>query len=314
MPPLNTSHPSPVTFLLMGIPGLEHLHVWIGIPFCSMYVVAVVGNMTILAVVRAERSLHEPMFLFLCMLSVTDLVLSTSTLPRMLCLFWLGAHDIAFDACLTQMFFIHSFTALESGFFLSMAIDRYVAICHPLRHTTILTHTRITMMGIIVVIRGVAFFSPHPILLKQLPYCRTRIIAHTYCEFMAIVKLACLDTGTTKRYSLSMATIIGSCDAILIAISYVFILRSVFRLPSREASFKALGTCGSHVCVILVFYSTAGFSIFTHRFGKNIPAHIHIFIANIYLLVPPFLNPIVYGVRTKKIREHVLRTLVVKVV
>ena len=314
MGPANKSQTSPDTFLLMGIPGLEHLHVWIGIPFCSMYVVAVVGNMTILAVVRTEQSLHEPMFLFLCMLSVTDLVLSTSTLPRMLCLFWLGAHDIATDACLTQMFFIHSFTAMESGFFLSMAIDRYVAICHPLRHSTILTHTRITIMGIIVVIRGVAFFSPHRILLKQLPYCRTRIIAHTYCEFMAVVKLACLDTGTAKRYSLGMATIIGSCDAILIAISYVFILRSVFRLPSREASFKALGTCGSHVCVILVFYSTAGFSIFTHRFGKNIPAHIHIFIANIYLLVPPFLNPIVYGVRTKKIREHVLRTLVVKVV
>ncbi|XP_014695040.3 olfactory receptor 52D1-like [Equus asinus] len=313
MPLLNASRPSPVTFLLMGIPGLEHLHVWIGIPFCSMYLVAVVGNVTILAVVRAEQSLHEPMFLFLCMLSVTDLVLSTSTLPRMLCLFWFGAHDIAFDACLAQMFFIHSFTTMESGFFLAMAVDRYVAICDPLHHTTILTHARITIMGIIVVTRGVAFFSPHPILLKQLPYCRTRIIAHTYCEFMAVVKLACVDTGATTRYSLSVASIIGSCDAILIAVSYAFILHSVLRLPSREASFKALGTCGSHVCVILVFYSTAGFSIFTHRFGKNVPAHIHIFIANMYLLVPPFLNPIVYGVRTKKIREHVLRALMVKV-
>ncbi|XP_011717133.2 olfactory receptor 52D1-like [Macaca nemestrina] len=312
MPSLTTSRPSPVTFLLMGIPGLEHLHAWIGIPFCSMYMVALVGNVTILAVVKAERSLHQPMFLFLCMLSVTDLVLSTSTLPRMLCLFWLRVHDIAFDACLAQMFFIHSFTAMESGFFLAMAIDRYVAICDPLRHATILTHSRINIMGIIVVCRGVAFFSPHPILLKQLPYCRTRIIAHTYCEFMAVVKLACMDISATKSYSLSMASIIGSCDVILIAVSYVFILRSVFRLPSREASLKALGTCGSHVCVILVFYSTAGFSIFTHRFGKNVPAHVHIFIANMYLLIPPFLNPIVYGVRTKKIREHVLKVLRVK--
>ncbi|XP_016048188.1 olfactory receptor 52D1-like [Erinaceus europaeus] len=309
----NQSQTSPDTFLLMGIPGLEHLHGWIGIPFCSMYVVAVVGNVTILAVVRAERSLHEPMFLFLCMLSVTDLVLSTSTLPRMLCLFWFDAQDILFDACLTQMFFIHSFTAMESGFFLAMAIDRYVAICHPLRHTTILTNARIAKMGASVVFRGVAFFSPHPVLLKQLPYCRTRVIAHTYCEFMAVVKLACVDTGATKQYSLSVASVIGSCDGFLIAVSYVLILRVVFRLPSREASLKALGTCGSHVCVILVFYSTAVFTFLTHRFGHNVAPRIHIFIANMYLLVPPFLNPIVYGIRTKKIREYVLSFLKVKV-
>ncbi|NP_001164915.1 olfactory receptor 605 [Oryctolagus cuniculus] len=194
MGPDNTSQIFPNSFLLMGIPGLAHLHVWIGIPFCSVYVVAVVGNVTMLAVVRAERSLHEPMFLFLCMLSITDLVLSTSTLPHMLCLFWLRAHDIIFDAFLAQMFFIHSFTAMESGFFLAMAIDRYVAICDPLHHASILTHGPIAKMGAAVILRGVGFFSPHPILLKHLPYFRTQIIAHTHCEFMTVVKLACVDT------------------------------------------------------------------------------------------------------------------------
>ncbi|XP_008053395.1 putative olfactory receptor 52P1 [Carlito syrichta] len=310
---VNKTQLSTNTFLLLGIPGLEHLHVWIGIPFCSMYVVAMVGNVTILTVVRAKRSLHEPMFLFLCMLSVTDLVLSMSTLPRMLCLFWLGAHDITFEACLAQMFFIHSFTAMESGFFLAMAIDRYVAICDPLHHTTILTHSRIAKMGAAVVLRGVVFFSPHPILLKQLPYCRTRIIAHTYCEFMAVVKLACVDTGATRRYNLSVASVIGSCDGFFIAVSYVLILWEVFRLSSWEASLKALGSCGSHVCVILVFYSTAVFTFLTHRFGQNVAPQIHIFIANMYLLVPPFLNPVVYGIRTKKIRDHVISSLRVKV-
>ncbi|XP_011826736.1 PREDICTED: olfactory receptor 52M1-like [Mandrillus leucophaeus] len=313
MGPANTSQISPNTFLLMGIPGLEHLHAWIGIPFCCMYVVALMGNVTILAVVKAERSLHQPMFLFLCMLSVTDLVLSTSTLPRMLCLFWLRARNITIDACLAQMYFIHSVTAMESGFFLAMAIDRYVAICDPLRHASVLTHSRIANIGAAVVLRGVIFFSPQPILLKQLPYCRTRIIAHTYCEFMAVVKLACEDTGTTKRYSLSVASVIGSCDGFFIAVSYVLILRAVFHLPSQEASLKALGTCGSHVCVILVFYSTAVFTFLTHRFGHNVSPQIHIFIANMYLLVPPFLNPIVYGIRTKKIRDHVISSLRIKV-
>lgn len=108
MPPPNTSRPSPVIFLLMGISGLEHRRDWIKTPFCSRYLVAVVGNETILAVVRAERSLYEPMLLFLCMLSVTDLVRSTSTLSRMLCPFWLRDHDITFDAWLAQKFFTHS--------------------------------------------------------------------------------------------------------------------------------------------------------------------------------------------------------------
>jgi olfactory receptor len=130
---------------------------------------------------------------------------------------------------------------------------------------------------------------------------------------MAVVKLACTDTGATKRYSLGVASIIGSCDGFFIALSYVLILRAVFHLPSREASLKALGTCGSHVCVILVFYSTAFFTFLTHRFGHSVAPHIHIFIANVYLLVPPFLNPIVYGVRTKKIRDHALSFLWVKV-
>uniref|UniRef100_A0A287D9S5 Olfactory receptor 52M1-like n=1 Tax=Ictidomys tridecemlineatus TaxID=43179 RepID=A0A287D9S5_ICTTR len=306
MEPANKSEISPNSFLLMGIPGLEHLHVWIGIPFCSMYVVAVVGNVTILAVVRAERSLQEPMLLFLCMLSVTDLVLSASTLLRMLCVFWLGAHHTAFDACLAQMFFIHSFAAMESGFFLAMAIDRYVTICDPLHHATVLTHSRIAKMGAAVLVWGVAFFSPHPILLK------TQIIAHTYCEFMAVVKLACVDIGATKRYSLSVAFVIGSCDCLFMAFSYALILRAVFRLPSREACVKALGTCGSHVCVLVVFYSTAGFTFLTHRFEHNVAPQVHIFIANMYPVVPAFLNPIVDGIKTKKIREHVLSSLRVK--
>uniref|UniRef100_A0A8D1DEK9 Olfactory receptor n=1 Tax=Sus scrofa TaxID=9823 RepID=A0A8D1DEK9_PIG len=307
----NTSIPQPLIFVLAGIPGLDSSQGWLSVPFFLVFVAAVIGNATILCIVRMEESLHEPMFLFLAVLSAVDLSLVTVTVPRMLGIFWMNAKEISFSACLTQMFFIPLFYVMESGILLAMAFDRFVAIWHPLRYTTILSNNMLVKIALAVLARAVAVLTPAPILAKRLGHFQTHVIAYSYC-FMAVVKLACVDTGATKRYSLSMATIIGSCDAVLIAVSYVFILRSVFHLPSQEARFKALGTCGSHVCVILVFYSTAGFSIFTHRFGKNIPAHIHIFIANMYLLVPPFLNPIVYGVRTKKIRELVLKTLMVK--
>ena len=138
---------APSSFQLTGIPGLESLHTWLSIPFSSMYLVAVVGNVTILAVVRVEHSLHQPMYFFLCMLAIIDLVLSTSTMPKLLGIFWFGAGDIGLDACLAQMFLIHCFATVESGIFLAMAFDRYVAICNPLHHTTVLTHTMVGCLG-----------------------------------------------------------------------------------------------------------------------------------------------------------------------
>ncbi|KYO36185.1 putative olfactory receptor 52P1 [Alligator mississippiensis] len=307
MSTLNSSTQSPTTFILIGIPGLETVHIWISIPFCSMYIMAIVGNCTILFIIKTEPSLHKPMYLFLCMLSVTDLVLSSSTLPKMLSIFWFDARQIDFGACLTQMFFIHSFTAMESGFFLAMAYDRYMAICNPLRHATVLTNVIIAKIALAVVVRGAVFFFPHPFLVSSLPFCKTNIISHSYCEFMALVKLACADTTARGAYSLSLAFLIGGFDVFFITLSYTLILWTVTSLPSKEASLKAFSTCSSHICVILVFYTTAVFSFLTHRFGHNVAPHIHILVANMYLLVPPMLNPIIYGVRTRKIRERVAR-------
>ncbi|XP_054830561.1 olfactory receptor 52D1-like [Eublepharis macularius] len=311
--PSNLSSFRPASFLLLGIPSLESLHVWLALPFCSMYLMALLGNCTIFLVIKTDPSLHQPMYLFLSMLPLTDLVLSTSAMPKMLAIFWLGARRIGFSACLAQMFLIHSFTAMESGFFLAMAYDRYVAICNPLQHITTLTGARIAVIGGAVLARGVMFFSPHPFLVSQLPFCNSKVIAHSYCEFMAVVKLACADTVVTKAYSLTVASLIGAIDVLFIGMSYGLILRTVCHLPSKEAGLKALGTCGSHICVILIFYTTAVFSFLSHRFSHgSIPHHVHILIANIYLLVPPTLNPIIYGVRTKQIRRRVLQGLHLK--
>jgi olfactory receptor len=196
---------------------------------------------------------------------------------------------------------------MESGFFLAMAFDRYVAICNPLRHSTILTHTVTGRMGIAIVLRGTTLLSPHPFMLRWLPYCRTNIISLTYCEFMALIKIACAETRVCRAYSPIVAFLTGGMDFILIICSYVRILYTVFHLPSKHAKFKTLSTCGSHVCVILVTYIPAFFSFLTHRFGYRVAPHVHIFVANICLLFPPMVGPIIYGVRTKKIRNRFLK-------
>ncbi|XP_005310531.2 olfactory receptor 52E2-like [Chrysemys picta bellii] len=295
------------TFILLGIPGLEAVHVWISIPFCAMYTIAIFGNFTILFIVKREPSLHEPMYYFLCMVAVTDLVLSTSTVPKMLSIFWFNSREIDFSACLTQMYFLHCFLVTESGIFVAMAFDRYVAICDPLRHSIILTNPMVAKIGVGVVLRGSILVLPYILLARRWPYCRTNIIPHLYCEHMAVVKLACAEIHVSNYYSLSVVFCVFGLDLFFIAVSYTQILRAIFSLPTKDARLKTFGTCGSHLCAILTFYIPCLFSALTYRFGKNMALHFHVLIASVYLLMPPMLNPIIYGVRTKQIRDRLLR-------
>ncbi|CAM5073580.1 unnamed protein product, partial [Eretmochelys imbricata] len=153
---------------------------------------------------------------------------------------------------------------MESGILVAMALDRYVAICHPLRHSTILTNSVVAKIGLAIVLRGGILTLPFLILARQWPYCRTNIIPHSYCEHTVMVKLACADIRISSYYGL-------------------FVL-----------------------FFVTAFYIPALFSLLTHRFGQNVPPHFHILMANVYLLVPPMLNPIIYGVRTKEIWDRLL--------
>ncbi|XP_065279655.1 olfactory receptor 52M1-like [Emys orbicularis] len=302
-----TNVTNPSTFILLGIPGLEAAHVWISIPFCTMYAIAILGNFTILFIVKMEPSLHGPMYYFLCMLAVNDLVVSTSILPKMLAIFWFNSREISFSACLTQLYVFHCFSVTESGIFVAMALDRYVAICDPLRHASTLTNAMVAKIGLTIVLRGSMLVLPYPFLLRQWPYCKTNIIPHPYCAHMAVVKLACSDTRVSSYYGLFVLLCVKGLDVIFIVVSYTQILRAIFCLPTKDARLKTFGTCISHLCAILVFYIPGLFLSLAERFHQNVPLHFHVLIANVYYLMPPMLNPIIYGVRTKQIRGRLLR-------
>lgn len=259
-----------------------------------------------MAVVAWDRSLHEPMYLFLAMLALNDVLLCTVTVPKMLLIFWQGPSPSTFPACLTQMFFVHALFLSESAVLLAMAFDRYVAICAPLRYATLFTGSLISKVALALVFRSVAVVTPGVLLILRLHFCRSNIIRHTYCENMVIAKLACNSIALNSIYGLTAALLTTGLDFVLISLSYWVILKTVFRLPSREAQTKAFGTCGAHICVILIFYTLAFFSFFTHRFGKHVPRHTLILLANLYLLVPPTMNPIIYGAKTKQIRMKLL--------
>ncbi|KAM7181000.1 olfactory receptor 52R1-like [Macrochelys suwanniensis] len=297
-----TDFTNPSTFILLGIPGLEAAYTWISIPFCAMYTIALLGNFTILFIVKRVPSLHEPMYYFLCMLAITDLVLSTSTLPKLLSIFWFNSIEISFSACLTQMYFVHCFSGMESGILVAMALDRYVAICNPLRHSTILTKSVVAKIGLAVVLRSGILTLPYPFLARRWPYCRTNIIPHSYCAHIAVVNLACADIRISSYYGLFDIISESGMDLFFIAVSYTQILRAIFRLPTKDARLKTFGTCISHLSAIFALYIPDIFSSLVYRFGQNMPQHFLVLFSSVFLLVPPMLHPIIYGVRTKQIR------------
>ncbi|XP_051847272.1 olfactory receptor 51I2-like [Antechinus flavipes] len=306
----NRSFFQPSAFLLIGIPGLEAVHGWLSIPFCSMYSLALTGNCLILLAVRRTPSLHQPMYYFLSMLSLTDLGLTLCTLPTTLAVLWFDYRRIAFDACLIQMFFLHSFSVVESSVLLAMSFDRFVAISNPLRYASVLTNSVIGRIGMAIVTRATVSLFPVPFLLKRLNFCPEKIqLSHSFCFHADMMKRACADITVNILYGLYVVLSTGFLDSLLIALSYGLILHTVMGLASPQERIRALNTCVSHILAVLVFYIPGvGVSII-HRFGRNAPPIVHTFVAYVYLVVPPVLNPIIYSVKSKHIREAMLRLL-----
>ncbi|VCW67805.1 unnamed protein product [Gulo gulo] len=309
---LNHTSVSHRVFCLLGIPGLEDQHIWISIPFIISYVIALLGNGLLICIIIIKSSLHEPMYLFLCMLAGADLMLSTCIVLQALAIFWFHAGEISLDQCITQVFFYSSTFISESGILLMMAFDRYIAICYPLRYTTIFTGALIGKVGMIIFLRSYGTIFPIIFLLKRLTFCQNNIIPHTFCEHIGLAKYACNDIRVNIWYGLFVIISTVVLDVLLIFVSYVLILRAVFRIPSLDARHKALNTCGSHVCVIVLFYGPGIFTTLTQRFGHHIAPHIHVLLANVCILAPPMLNPIIYGIKTKQIRDHVVHVLFTK--
>ncbi|KAM7179474.1 olfactory receptor 51G2-like [Macrochelys suwanniensis] len=307
MSPVNDTKFSSAVFLLTGIPRQEAIHLWISLPFCFMYIISIVGNSVILFIIKTDQSLHEPMYMFLSILAVTDLGLSIATIPTILGIYLFNSREISLDACLSQLFFIHFLQCTESSVLLLMAFDRFIAIRDPLRYASILTVSRIAKMGLVCLLRGVAIVFPLPFLLKRFQYCRANVLSHSYCLHQDVMKLACSDITVNSIYGLFVTFLTMGLDLLLIFVSYVMILKIVLSIASRAECLRALNTCVSHLCAVVLFYAQEISLSVLHRFGKGSSPLLQICMGYISLLLPPLMNPIVYSMKSKHLRARIIR-------
>ncbi|XP_043849743.1 olfactory receptor 56B1-like [Dromiciops gliroides] len=304
----NISHFQVTEFILLGFPGIHSWQHWLSLPLAFLYLLALGANLLILMTIWRETSLHQPMYEFLGILSIVDMGLASTIMPKILSIFWFDAKAISLSECFVQIFAIHCFLGMESGIFLCMAIDRYIAICYPLRYPSIVTATFVLKASGVMVLRNVILVVPVPVLAAQRDYCFKNEIEHCLCSNLGVTSLACDDRRLNSIYQLVLAWMIMGTDLIIIILSYIQILRSVLRLNSAEAASKALSTCSSHLILILFFYTVIVVLSVTHLAEKKFPL-IPVLLNVLHNVIPPALNPMVYALRTHDLRVGFYRVL-----
>uniref|UniRef100_A0A663M4P5 G-protein coupled receptors family 1 profile domain-containing protein n=1 Tax=Athene cunicularia TaxID=194338 RepID=A0A663M4P5_ATHCN len=240
---------------------------------------------------------------------LADPGLSTSTFPAVLRTLHLGAREISLGACLAQMFFIGAFADVESAVILATAFDRYVANCHPLRYPSVLTSSVTTKICVAIAARSALVQLPLPVLLAWLRLTKVSELSHPYCLHPDVIKHAGSDARISHTYGLFVLLSTLVLDLLFVLLSYFLILKTILNTVTWRERLKALNTCISHICAVLVFFIPMICLSIMHQFGKHVSPQAYTFTANLHFLASPILNPIVYSVKTETVCRRTLRML-----
>uniref|UniRef100_I3N157 Olfactory receptor n=2 Tax=Ictidomys tridecemlineatus TaxID=43179 RepID=I3N157_ICTTR len=301
------NHTAVPEFLLLGLTEDPALQPLIFSLFLSMYLVTILGNLLIILAVISDPHLHTPMYFFLCNLSFNDICFSTSTIPKMLVNILTEVQSTTYTDCLSQVCFVLIFGGLENCLLTVMAYDRYVAICHPLRYTVIMNPCLCVQLILISLLISTVDALLHTLMVLRLSFCTALEIPHFFCELAQVIKLACSDTLINNLLVYLVSGVFGGVFLCGIIFSYVHIVSSVLRMPSSGGKHKAFSTCGSHLCVVSLFYGT-GFGVYISSAVTDSPRKTAV-ASVMYSVVPQMLNPFIYSLRNRDMKEA-LRKLI----
>ncbi|XP_069857501.1 olfactory receptor 1-like [Dipodomys merriami] len=294
-------------FILLGLPiQSEHRYLFYAL-LLTMYLTTVLGNLLIIILIQLDSHLHTPMYYFLSNLSLSDLCFSSVTIPKLLQNMQSQVPSIPYADCLTQMYFFLFFGDLESFLLVTMAYDRYAAICFPLHYTSIMSPKLCLCLIVLCWVLTTFHAMLHTLLMARLSFCEDNMILHFFCDMSALLKLACSDTYVNELVILITGSIILFIPFVLIIVSYARIVSSILKVPSAQGVFKAFSTCGSHLSVVSLFYGTV-ISLYLCP-SANSSAVKEMVMALMYTVVTPMLNPFIYSLRNRDIKGALGRVI-----
>lgn len=294
-------------FKLNCFHDMDEWRPFLSIFYFFMFLLSVFGNSFLVYVIISHRALHSPMFVLIALMAIVDACSPLLFVPHMLFSFLFGWNGISFAGCLIQMFCIHYSGTFQCILLLAMALDRYFAICRPLFYHKYMELPNFLKFMIVPLIRNIILITAVVCLAGRLSYCGPNVIDHCFCEHMAVVQLACEDIYFNNLVGLLTTFLIPALDFFLIAFSYTIIFISV--LKSGKAHLKALNTCVTHIIVITVTLAFALLSFLLYRIRNNFSTSGRVFMSTMYMLFPSCFNPIIYGLRTKEIRQQFLKLI-----
>ncbi|XP_031169767.1 olfactory receptor 1052-like [Sander lucioperca] len=303
-----TWEPDGVTFfIIQGFAGLGEKKIIIFVILLLGYIAILGGNSMIIFVALTDPKLNTPMYFFLYNLAFVDIVYTTTTIPKMLSGLLTDVNTISVLACFVQMHFFFKLSVTEVAILTVMAYDRYVAICNPLHYTAVMTRTVRLLLITGAWCFGTFCTLPATSMTWQRSYCGPNVVIHAWCDLSSVRRLVCGDTKIDNIVSIFFAILALLTTGVLILTSYVLIGVSISRMGVAQR-LKAFGTCAAHLTVVSIFYSSASFVYISYRVGRFSPEE-RIFVSVLFSALTPFLNPMIYSLRNKELRESIRRTL-----
>ncbi|EFB16798.1 hypothetical protein PANDA_018173, partial [Ailuropoda melanoleuca] len=292
-------------FILLGFSEFPKLTIVLFSIFLGIYLMTVSWNLGLITLIRVDSHLHTPMYFFLSNLSLLDICYVSTIAPKMLSDFFKKQKSISFVGCTVQYFFFSSLGLTECCLLAAMAYDRYAAICNPLLYTAIMSPTLCVQMVAGSCVTG--FFGSFIQLcaLLQLHFCGPNVINHFFCDLPQLLILSCSDTFFFQIMTSVLTVIFGLTSVLVIMISYGYIVATILKITSAEGRSKAFNTCASHLTAVTLFF---GSGIFVYMYPNSGDSPSQNKLASVlYTVVIPMLNPLIYSLRNKEIKDALNR-------